>query len=287
MDFRAYMEEKRALVNEALNQYLPSPKKRSRRLHQAMRYSCFAGGKRLRPILAINSFELTGGKGEGILPSACGLELIHTYSLIHDDLPSMDDDDLRRGKLTLHRAFDEGLALLAGDALHALAFELLASSGNPRLVQEVAQAIGSQGIIGGQVADLEAEGVKVGRREVEYIHLHKTAALFRVSLRLGAILSGGSAEELACLSKYGERLGLLFQIVDDILDVEGEKEKLGKPVGSDQRRGKATYPSVWGMAEAKREAERLAGLAQRDVRRLGPKAGFLHWLPEFILTRRG
>ena len=275
------------MVNEALNRYLPSPKRRPRRLHRAMRYSCFAGGKRLRPILAISSFELTGGKGRGILPPACGLELIHTYSLIHDDLPSMDDDDLRRGRPTLHRAFDEGLALLAGDALHALAFELLASSGNQEVVQEVAQAIGSQGIIGGQVADLEAEGVRVSRREVEYIHRHKTAALFRVSLRLGAILGGGSAAELARLSKYGERLGLLFQIVDDILDVEGEREKLGKPVGSDQRRGKATYPSIWGMAESKREAERLAGLAQREARRLGGKAGFLHWLPEFILLRRG
>ncbi len=287
MNHRAYLEEKRVLVNEALERFLPSPRKRPRRLHRAMRYSCFAGGKRLRPILAINSFELTGGEGKRILPAACGLELIHTYSLIHDDLPCMDDDDLRRGKPTLHRAFDQGLALLAGDALHALAFELLASSGSLQVVVEVSQAIGSQGIIGGQVADVEAEGVKVPQREIKYIHTHKTAALFKASLRIGAILGGGSEEELTCLSRYGERLGLLFQIVDDILDVEGERERLGKPVGSDQRRGKATYPSVWGMEEAKGEAKRLERLAKREVEKMGPRAGFLHWLPEFILTRRG
>ncbi len=287
MDPKAYLEEKRKIVNQALEQYLPSPRKRPRRLHQAMRYSCFAGGKRLRPILAINSFELVGGKGREILPAACSLELIHTYSLIHDDLPCMDDDDLRRGKPTLHRAFDEGLALLAGDALHALAFELLASTGNLRVVQEVSQAIGSQGIIGGQVADLEAENIDVSPREVRYIHLHKTAALFRVSLRIGAILGGGSSEELIQLSRYGERLGLLFQIVDDILDVEGESGELGKPVGSDQRQGKATYPSVWGMERSKREAERLAGLAKKGVEKFGARAEFLYWLPDFILTRRG
>ncbi len=287
MNFKAYMEEKRALVNKALDRFLPSPRKRPRRLHQAMRYSVFAGGKRLRPILAINSFEITGGEGDRITPAACGLELIHTYSLIHDDLPCMDDDDLRRGKPTLHRAFDEGIALLAGDALHALAFELLASSGNLKVVEEVSKAIGSQGIIGGQVADVEAEGVRVVPREVKYIHKHKTGALFRTSMRIGAILGEATEEDLLCLSRYGDKLGLLFQIVDDILDVEGEKEKLGKSVGSDRSRGKATYPAICGMEESKKEAGRLARLAKREVGGLGPRAGFLQWLTDFILTRSG
>lgn len=217
MDFGEHIKKKREIVNQALDRCIPDENKEPKSLHQAMRYSVFAGGKRLRPILAIASFEAVGGKGKAILPVACAIEMIHTYSLIHDDLPCMDDDDFRRGKPTLHKVYGDGMAVLAGDALHALAFELLLQSKNPQVVYEVAKAIGTEGMIGGQVKDLEAEGKKVSLKQVEYIHTHKTGKLLRASVRAGAILGGADKATLSALSGYGEKFGLAFQKIDDIL----------------------------------------------------------------------
>ena len=216
-------------------------------LHQAMRYSVMAGGKRIRPILAVSSYHACGGESDDIYRHASALELLHTYSLIHDDLPCMDDDDFRRGQPTLHKKFTEYIAVLAGDSLHALAFELLAESGNCEVVIEVSRAIGTVGMIGGQVRDVQAEGREVTLSDVENIHRRKTAALITASVKIGAMLANAPRLQVKMLEQFGERLGLAFQIVDDILDVEGDFERLGKSVGSDDRLAKATYPKVVGL----------------------------------------
>ena len=266
MTLENYLKRKREIIEKALNGYLPTVKKTPVPLHRAMRYSVFAGGKRLRPILAIASFELAGAKGNAILPVACGLELIHTYSLIHDDLPCMDDDDLRRGKPTLHKVFGDGMAVLAGDALHALAFELLSKTKNPKLVSEIAHEIGTCGMVGGQAADLQAEGKKVTITQVNFIHAHKTGALIKASVRAGAILGGARGGKLKTLSSYGERFGVAFQIVDDILDATGEAEMLGKRTRADASKGKATYPKVLGVEKSKKRARRLLEEAKAELK---------------------
>ena len=223
-----------------------------------MRYSVLAGGKRIRPILAMTAYESFGGTDPEIInPVACSLELVHTYSLIHDDLPCMDDDDLRRGRPTNHKMFDEGTAVLAGDALHVLAFELIARADSARVVRELAAAIGTSGMLGGQMADVEAEGRDNSLEQILYIHHHKTGALIRASVRIGAILARVDDDTLELITRYGEKIGLAFQIIDDILDVEGDQEKLGKKVGSDCKNQKATYPGVTGMEQARRDADRL------------------------------
>jgi geranylgeranyl diphosphate synthase type II len=229
--------------------------------------------------------ELVGGHPEVALDVACSLEMIHTYSLIHDDLPCMDDDDYRRGKPTLHKAFPEGIAVLAGDALHALAFEILASSAPPSLLVEVAQAIGSRGMIGGQTLDLESEGKKLTPEEIEYIHLHKTGYLIRTAVRAGAIVGGADETSLAALSQYGERIGLAFQIIDDILDVEGNYQQLGKQVGMDEDRQKATYPSVYGLEDSRRIAAELVSQSKQYLLSFGPDAEILYRLSDFIVQR--
>lgn len=287
MDFKEYIKRKREIVNQALESYLPDENQEPKSLHQAMRYSVFAGGKRLRPILAIASFEAVGGKGKTILPVACALEIIHTYSLIHDDLPCMDDDDLRRGKPTLHKVYGDGMAVLAGDALHALAFELLLQAKNPQVVYEVAKAIGTEGMIGGQVKDLEAEGKKVSLREVEYIHTHKTGRLLRASVRAGAILGGADRTALSALSGYGEKFGLAFQIVDDILDVVGKEEIIGKKKGSDKANSKATYPEVIGLEKSKALAKNLLQEAKSKLKVLGKKSWVFEGLADYVYERIG
>ena len=284
MSLQSYLQNKKKIIDKAIDGCLPSSHKWPRKLHRAMRYSVFAGGKRLRPILAMASYEFVGGKGKSILPVACGLELIHTYSLIHDDLPCMDDDDLRRGKPTCHRVFGYGMAVLAGDALHALAFELLAKNGNPGVVSEVASSIGTKGMVGGQAADMEAEGEKVNLKDVKFIHLHKTAALIRACIRVGAVVGGADAEQLEALTSYANKFGLAFQIMDDILDLEGEERKLGKRIGADKNKAKATYPKVIGIKKSKQEAAKLVQSAKKDLR-IFKKEDILKQLADFVISR--
>lgn len=256
-----YLQKGRVLVEQLLGELLPSEQSEPRTLHAAMRYSVLAGGKRLRPTLALAAYEYCGGSSADSAPSIryamAALEMVHTYSLIHDDLPCMDDDDLRRGMPTCHKKFGEAVAVLAGDALHVVAFELMARTGSIPAVTELAEAIGTGGMLGGQIADVEAEGRRISRAEVEYIHNHKTGKLIRGSVRIGAILAGADSNTLARLTAYSEKIGLAFQIIDDILDIEGDQRKLGKQVGSDSRKDKATYPSVIGLEESRRLASRL------------------------------
>ena len=286
-NFKEYLQKKRVIIERALDSFLPDEKVEPKSLHKAMRYSVFAGGKRLRPILAIASFEAVGGRDKKILPVACALEMIHTYSLIHDDLPCMDNDDLRRGKPTLHKVYGEGMAVLAGDALHALAFELLLKAKNPQVVLEVTKAIGTEGMIGGQVKDLEAEGKKVSLKQVEYIHTHKTGKLLRASVRAGAILGGADKKTLLALTYYAERFGLAFQIVDDILDVVGKEEEIGKKRGSDKANSKATYPKVAGLEKSKSLSRNLLKQAKVKLNILKEKNWIFEKLVDYVYDRIG
>ncbi len=282
-----YLKTLQADIDRLLDEFLPPSQAYPQVLHQAMRYSVLAGGKRLRPILAITAYDSFGGDNREIInPAACALEFIHTYSLIHDDLPCMDDDDLRRGQPTLHKKFDEATAVLAGDALHDLAFELIARAGSARAVEELARAIGTEGMIGGQLADVAAEGKDISLDEIIYIHNHKTGALIRGSLRIGAILAGVDEPTLARLSRYGEKIGLAFQIVDDILDVKGDQKELGKKVGSDRKNKKATYPGTVGLEKAGKDAERLIDEAIEISREFDLRKNYFEMIARFIGQRR-
>jgi len=249
-------------TNIWLDRLLPGEDEEPCIIHKAMRYSVFAGGKRLRPTLAVLAYKWAGGDGDKIYPPACGLELIHTYSLIHDDLPSMDNDDLRRGKPTNHMVYGDAMAILAGDALHALAFELLSKSDSIEVIREVASNIGTAGLVGGQVLDIISEGKSPDRETVEKIHKGKTAALIRTSLRIGVILAGAIPEELKSITDYGDNMGLAFQVVDDILDITADQKDLGKPIGSDLEKGKATYPAVYGIEKSREIAGELIEAAK-------------------------
>jgi geranylgeranyl diphosphate synthase type II len=274
-DFNKYLNDQIETVDDFLDRNLPPDTDYPESIHRAMRYSLFAGGKRLRPVLALAASEAVGGNRDDVLPVAAALEMIHTYSLIHDDLPAMDDDSLRRGKPTSHVVFGEAIAILAGDGLLTEAFRLLAASPSSdlshperrlRAVAVLAEAAGVQGMVGGQVVDIESEGKPVGPETLDYIHRHKTGAIIRGAVQLGAILGGGSEEDIERLTGYGRDVGLAFQIVDDILDVEGDAAALGKTAGKDERAGKATYPRIHGMdaarAKAKELAEQAAELAE-------------------------
>jgi geranylgeranyl diphosphate synthase type II len=293
-DLQAYLAERRALVDQALAQVLPPEETPPPSVHTAMRYSVLAGGKRLRPILVIAGAEAVGGTSALVLPTACALELIHTYSLIHDDLPAMDDDDYRRGRLTSHKVFGEAIAILAGDALLTLAFRLVAENAarvpNPRVlgdvIVEIADAAGTFGMVGGQVVDIESEGKPVPVETLEYIHLHKTAALIRASLRVGALLAGGDAGALEAIGEAGRDLGLAFQIVDDILDVEGSLEQLGKTAGSDERKQKATYPAIHGLEASRRQAKLLIERCQQRLGALGERSAPLRALADYVFERK-
>ena len=282
------------LIDRALEKYLPVEQDPPETLHRAMRYSVFAGGKRLRPVLFLASAEAVGGSTEPLLPAACALELIHTYSLIHDDLPAMDNDDYRRSKLTNHKVFGDAVAILAGDALLTQAFGLIAQCGLTgkidcqtvvRVIGEVVAAAGSEGMIGGQVVDIESENKTIDKSVLRYIHAHKTGALFRASIRGGALMGGGSASQLSELTEYAENLGLAFQITDDILDVEGDSEKLGKTVGSDERKRKCTYPAIYGLQESKELARNSVEKAKKALKNLGAGANILRYIAEYLLHR--
>lgn len=265
-------------------------------LHKAMRYSTFAGGKRVRPVLLLAACEAFGGELSAALPAACAMEMIHTYSLIHDDLPAMDNDDFRRGNPTNHKVFGEAVAILAGDALLTQAFILLSSpffaSNMPHdrilaVIHEVASAAGSRGMVGGQVVDMESEGVKdLDIPTVQFIHTHKTGALIKASVKCGAILAGADERQIAAITRYGEAIGLAFQIADDILDIEGTTAEIGKDAGSDQARGKATYPSVIGLNESRKRAAELLEIALDAISAFDDKAEPLREIARFILARK-
>jgi len=284
-DCSAVIEDLTEKVNEFLATIIPDDGSIPATLASAMQYSLNAGGKRLRPILALLAYRSFGNDPNDMLKPACALELIHTYSLIHDDLPCMDDDDFRRGRPTLHKQYGDAIAVLAGDALHALAFQFLAETQNPRAVLEVSRAIGISGMLAGQVADVEAEGKDISREQIEYIHRNKTAALIEVALKLGAILANGDEKSISMFSSYGSRIGLAFQIVDDVLDVTGSQEKLGKDIGSDEKNAKATYPRVVGLQASRDIASQLIADAVRGVKELGDESAIFEYLAEFILKR--
>jgi geranylgeranyl diphosphate synthase type II len=294
LDLSTIMVERRQQVEGALERWLPQPGDRPPKVHEAMRHSVFAGGKRLRPLLALLACEAVGGDTEDAMPAAVALEMIHTYSLIHDDLPAMDDDDYRRGRPTCHRVYGEAIAILAGDALLTHAFLVLADPAAGRvppirrlqIMAEIAEAAGSRGMVGGQAMDILSEGHEIDHPTLLYLHTHKTGALIRASVRAGGIAGGADGEALQSLTRYGERIGLAFQIVDDILDIEGATAEMGKTAGSDLRRQKATYPALMGLEESRRQAAHLLQEAKDALRPLGEKGAVLAALADFIGARR-
>ena len=288
---RHQLEQNRALVDAELDRILPPAEEYPPSIHKAMRYSVFAGGKRLRPTLCLEAGRLFGGDEKVLLRVGSALELIHTYSLIHDDLPALDNDDLRRGKPTSHVVFGEATAILAGDALLTLAFEVIAGAGGAaerilRVIYELAHAVGTvKGMVGGQVADLEASDTTGDAARLEYIHSAKTGAFIRVALRAGAILSGANSEDLARITAYGERIGLAFQIADDLLDVLGSEAELGKTIGKDQEQHKATYPAIHGIEASKRIASRLVEEACEGLEPYGARAEILQGIAHYLIAR--
>jgi geranylgeranyl diphosphate synthase type II len=294
MNLRDYLAQQQKLIDAHLDNLAPPETQPPQTIHRAMRYSLFAGGKRIRPILCLEAARASGEEPAAAhFTAACALEFIHTYSLIHDDLPALDNDDYRRGKLTCHKVFGEAMAILAGDALLTLAFEVLAFiDSNPpdrrsRMIAELATAAGTVGgMIAGQVADLEGEGQPPSAPLLESIHRAKTGALLRASLRLGAICAGASDEHYLALSSYGEHIGLAFQIVDDILDVEESSAALGKTAGKDSQQHKITFPAVYGVEESRRMAAAECRLAHETLAPFGARADRLHELADQIVHRK-
>lgn len=295
MELKQYLKERCKLVDEALDKYLPREDELPFSLHKAMRYSVFAGGKRVRPILMLAACEAVGGELSKAMQAACAMEMIHTYSLIHDDLPAMDDDDFRRGNPTNHKVFGEATAILAGDALLTEAFILMSESASATVapasliavIGEIAHSAGSRGMVGGQVVDMESEGQSdIDFATVQYIHTHKTGALIKASVKAGAILGGADNAGIDALTKYGEAVGLAFQVADDILDIEGTTEEIGKDAGSDEARGKATYPAAIGLAESKRRAQELVDMALQALDSFGPEAEPLREVAKYIVNRK-
>ena len=291
MELARHLQVRQKKIDRALDRFLPKATVSPATIHKAMRYSLFAGGKRLRPILCLAAAEACGGTEQCALPLACALECIHTYSLVHDDLPSMDNDDFRRGRPTCHKVFGDGIAVLVGDALLTIAFEIAAQAegsaryGVREMIRELSLAASSRKLIAGQVADLEAEGKKVTRAQLRYIHENKTAAILTTSVRLGAMSANASEKQLAAITKFGRALGLAFQVIDDILDVTQTSEKLGKSAGKDIAAHKATYPSVIGLEQSRAEAQRLTRQAHVALNAFGDKAERLHALANYLLER--
>lgn len=289
---QAEWKKKREQVEAALAEELRPGDILDKTLASSMEYSLMAGGKRLRPILLMAAAEAVGGRGEEYLTSACAIEMIHTYSLIHDDLPAMDNDDYRRGKLTNHKVYGAGMATLAGDALLTLAFEVLlrqhgvSDAVKLTVLREVSEAAGAKGMVGGQAMDLGAEGQQVNIITLRRMHMGKTGALFRAAVRAGAILAGGDAAELVSLTRYAESFGLAFQITDDILDVTGATEDIGKPAGSDERNHKTTYVTLATLPGAEKMARDAVATAVEALTPLGDRADFLQALAEFLLSRK-
>jgi geranylgeranyl diphosphate synthase type II len=293
MSFREYLAAQQQLIDRELERLVPSENVPPQTIHRAMRYSLFAGGKRVRPVLCMEAARAVADAPQGIETAACALEFVHTYSLVHDDLPALDNDDYRRGKLTSHKVFGEAMAILTGDALLTLAFETLSSMNSvsdgrkARIIAELATAAGTVGgMIGGQVADLEGEGKPPDAKLLESIHRAKTGALLRASVRMGAIYAGADDGQLDAISRYGEHIGLAFQIVDDILDVEQSSESLGKTAGKDAQQHKITFPAVYGLDESRRMAERERASAHQAVAILGTRAGRLRELADLIVQRK-
>ena len=296
MDLKKYLKECCLLVDEALDRFLPAADELPVSLHKSMRYSVFAGGKRVRPILLLAACGAVGGDIKRAMPAACAMELIHTYSLIHDDLPAMDDDDFRRGNPTNHKVFGDAIAILAGDALLTEAFILLSDpdfAGDKAagvllpVIHEISRCAGSRGMVGGQVVDMESEGKHdIDMATVQYIHTHKTGALIKASVKAGALLGDANDAGLAAMTRYGEAIGLAFQIADDILDIEGTTEEIGKDAGSDEERGKATYPAVVGIVEAKRRAGELVTMALDALNAFDEKADPLREIAKYVVYRK-
>ncbi len=290
-DLKEYLSQRCQFVDTALNRLIPGSDTRPMTLHQAMRHSMFAGGKRLRPILCLAAAEACGGKAEDAVYNACAVECLHTYSLIHDDLPCMDDDDMRRGVPTCHKVYGEAIALLAGDALQALAFELVTKTPMSTLhptavvVLELARTAGSLHLVGGQVADLEGEGKKLPIEDLRFIHEGKTAALLTTSVKLGGMSANASVEQMKALHEFGMATGLAFQIIDDILDVTQTSEKLGKSAGKDLEAEKSTYPALMGLEASRAEAHRLTEVSHRALDVFGDAALRLRQLSDHLLNR--
>ncbi|MGB2591541.1 MAG: polyprenyl synthetase family protein [Candidatus Acidiferrum sp.] len=287
-----FFEEDRVEVDASLDRLMPAETAQPPSIHQAMRYSVFAGGKRIRPILCLETARIFDSNVAPVHYPACAIEFIHTYSLIHDDLPALDNDDLRRGKPTCHKKFGEAAAILAGDALLTLAFETISATPvdsvlRVAMISEISTAAGTiNGMVGGQVADLEAEGKRIDSQMLEYIHLSKTAALIRASVASGALCAGASSDDAARLRKFGESIGLLFQVTDDILDVEESSAALGKTAGKDIAQKKATYPAIYGLERSHQIANELAGKALGELTAYGGRASRLRAIAEYLVQRR-
>jgi geranylgeranyl diphosphate synthase type II len=294
LEIAGYLAHSKEAVDGMLDRLLPAEGEEPATIHRAMRYSVFAGGKRVRPILILAAGESVGGARETLLHLGSAVEMIHTYSLIHDDLPALDDDDLRRGVPTCHKVFGEAMAILAGDALLTRCYQVLAELPAPpggdatrlALIREIARATGTvEGMIGGQVVDLESEGKPIDDATLEYIHRSKTGALLAACTRCGGLASGASAEQLGALTEYGRAVGLMFQIVDDILDVTGSSAALGKTAGKDQKVKKATYPALYGIEASRQKARVLNAAAVEALAPLGDRGATLRSLAEFVFTR--
>jgi geranylgeranyl diphosphate synthase, type II len=290
MTLRAYLAETTERIDAALHRWVPAETVPPENLHRAMRYSLFAGGKRIRPVLCVTAAHAIRDEVHALDDAACSLELIHTYSLIHDDLPALDNDDLRRGRPTCHKMFGEAMAILAGDALLTLAFQVLSSLDSPHavaLIRELSTASGTvRGMIGGQVHDIEGEGQPPTAELLDSIHRAKTGALLRASVRMGAICAGATTEEYEALSCYGEHIGLAFQIVDDLLDVEQSSEELGKTAGKDAEQGKITFPAVYGVQRSHQMAEAELSKAHATLAQFGDRARWLHELADLVVHRK-
>jgi len=294
MNFDSYLNDRKKTVDKALREYIPPEHTYPTIIFQAVRYSLFAGGKRLRPILCMAAAETLGGNAEDALPVACALEMIHTYSLIHDDLPAMDNDDYRRGILTNHKIFGENIAILAGDALLTEAFRLLAHPDHLKnidaakrlaLIHDISEAAGFFGMVGGQVMDVQSEGKEVDMTTLHYIHSRKTGAMIVTSIRSGAILAGGKPAEIEALTRYATQIGLAFQIADDILNIEGEEKRIGKSTGTDSKRGKATYPALVGIEASRKKGRELLDEALSSLVSFDEKAEPLRRIARHIVER--
>lgn len=293
MEFKDVLKQKIDYIETLLNEYMPKEEGYQQTIMKAMNYSLKAGGKRLRPILTLESCKIVGGKEEDAIPFAMAIEMIHTYSLIHDDLPALDNDDLRRGKPTNHKVFGDGMATLAGDALLNYAFEVMLSSSIDKedsnkylkAINEIAKHAGIYGMIGGQVVDVESENKIIDKDKLDFIHLNKTAAMIVGCMRAGAIIGGATEIELERITKYGKNIGLSFQIVDDILDITGDEAKLGKPIGSDIQNHKSTYPSLLGLEKSREIARQLIEEGKSSIDELSSEIDFLHQLGDYIVSR--
>ena len=286
-ELKKYLDDCAQAVEKTLDEILPKETDYPQTIHKIMRYSTFAGGKRIRPALVMAANEACGQTfaNKNVCLAGAAIEMLHTFSLIHDDLPCMDDDDLRRGRPTAHKVFGEGVAVLGGDALAIFAYEVLSRIGDIKIVEEISRALGTGGMIGGQIIDIESEGKKVDLQTVEYIHKGKTAALLRSSIVIGALIAKADDKKIAALSEYGNAVGLAFQVVDDILDLTSTAEQLGKKPGSDLQNQKATYPSIVGLEKSKEYAKELTQRAKNAIVSFGEKAKTLNEIADYLESR--